>query len=247
MKSKSLKMKILSGMLCTGLAFSTASPSFAAVKNSDSTNGAIATSMDSKVPIDKQNVKQARHEEMKDILQVVIKESISLDIISTDEGDKVLAYATAKYKKRSEDHKKDKKCKSGKCGVKKGGLFEDLVTDGILTKEKSDKLRENMHVKKTEIRTIELRKGLSTLIDKKVLTKEQSSKVEKAIMEKHAERFESYKKMNNMSEKERKAYMKENKGTKVSPMKVLIDNGTITKEQEIEIQKVLPHHNHGKK
>ena len=64
-------------------------------------------------------------------------------------------------------------------------------------------------------------------------------------MAKHAERKEIYKKMKDMSEKERKDYMKKIKSTKVSPMKVLIDNGTITKEQEIEIQKVLPQHNHG--
>ncbi|MFT5874042.1 MAG: hypothetical protein ACI8WT_003002 [Clostridium sp.] len=247
MKNISLRMKILSGMLCTGLALSAASPSFAAVKNSDSTNDVIATSIDFKVPIDKQNVSEARNEEMKGTLQVVIKESVASNIITKEEGEKVLAYATTKSEKRSENHKKDKKCKSGKCDVKKGGLFEDLVTEGILTKEKSDKLRENMYVKKTEMRTIELRKGLNTLVVNKVLTIEQSSKVEKAIMTKHAERSEIYKKMNNMSEKERKAYMKKNKGTKVSPMKVLIDNGTITKEQEIEIQKVLPHHNHGKK
>jgi hypothetical protein len=29
-------------------------------------------------------------------------------------------------------------------------------------------------------------------------------------------------------------------------MKALLDNGTITKEQEVEIQKVTPHYNHGK-
>ena len=42
-----------------------------------------------------------------------------------------------------------------------------------------------------------------------------------------------------------KIYMEKMKLTKVSPMKGLIDNGTITKEQEIEIIKVLPHHFHG--
>ncbi|WP_291639067.1 hypothetical protein [Clostridium sp.] len=31
----------------------------------------------------------------------------------------------------------------------------------------------------------------------------------------------------------------------INPMKELIDNGTITKEQEKEIQKILPNHKHG--
>ena len=50
--------------------------------------------------------------------------------------------------------------------------------------------------------------------------------------------------MKDMSEKDKKDYMKKNKSNKVNPMKVLVDNGTITKEQEKEIQKILPHHKH---
>ncbi len=120
-----------------------------------------------------------------------------------------------------------------------------MVTEGILTQEKSDALKEKMYVKNTELRTIEMKKGLNTLVVKKVITIEQSNKVEKAIITKDAERKENYKKMKDMSENERKAYMKKMKINIVSPMKELIDNGTITKEQEKEIQKVLPHYNHG--
>ena len=48
-----------------------------------------------------------------------------------------------------------------------------------------------------------------------------------------------------MSEKERQEYMKKMDKTKVNPMKALVDNGTITKEQEAKIQQVLPQHGHG--
>jgi len=41
--------------------------------------------------------------------------------------------------------------------------------------------------------------------------------------------------------------VKKNKISKVSPMKVLVDNGTITKAQAKEIQKILPHYKHGGK
>ena len=102
-----------------------------------------------------------------------------------------------------------------------------------------------MYDKKAELRAEKLQKGLDTLVANKVLTMEQSSKVQEVIIAREAERRENYKKMKGMSEKERKDYMKKIKSTMVNPMKVLIDNGTITKEQEKEIQKILPHHNHG--
>ncbi len=56
-------------------------------------------------------------------------------------------------------------------------------------------------------------------------------------------------KMKDMTKKEKKACKKEMKKNMkknmINPMKVLIDNGTITKEQEKEIQKLLPNYKHG--
>ena len=84
------------------------------------------------------------------------------------------------------------------------------------------------------------------LVTNKVLTIDQSNKVKEAIMAKEIERKENYKKMEGMTEKEKTDYMEKSRSSKVNPMKVLVDNGTITKEQEKEIQKILPHYNHGK-
>lgn len=245
MKNTSLKIKILSGMLCTGLTFSAASPSFAAVKHNEYANEKFATSMDFRVSSDMKKIEKSRRTEMKVALEAVIKESVQSNIITQTEGDKVLEYANVRFEKKSRDYKKHKKYKRGKDGTAKGGLFKDLVTDGVLTQEKSDALKERMYVKKAELRAEELKKGLNTLVTNKVLTIEQSNKVKEAIMAREAERKEKYKKMKSMNEKERKDYMKKIKSTKVNPMKVLIDNGTITKEQEKEIQKVLPNYNYG--
>ncbi|MBZ9689193.1 hypothetical protein G9F72_023115 [Clostridium estertheticum] len=246
MKKTSLKIKILSGMLCTGLALSGTSLSLAAVKDTGSAKVELASSMDVKVPMDKENIKEERQAEMKATLDTVINESVGSGIITKEEGDKVLEYVKTKSQKRSEENKTDKKCKNGKCEGAKGGLFNDLVTDGVLTQEKSNALKERMYVKHTQIRTEKLEKGLNTLVASKVLTNEQSVKVKEAIMARDAERKENYNKMKDMNEKERKDYMKKIKSDKVNPMKVLLDNKTITKEQEKEIQKVLPHYNHGK-
>jgi len=244
MKKISLRIKILSGVLCTGLALSGTSLSFAAVKDNGSVKVALASSMDVRVPMDKEKLKQERHAEMKAILETVIKESIGSGIITQTEGDKVSEYVKTKSQNRSVENKTDKKCKNGKCEGTRGGLFTDLVTDGVLTKEKSNLLRERMHIKSSELRNEKIQKGLDTLVTSKVLTAEQSVKVKEAIMARDAERKENYKKMKDMNEKEREDYMKNIKSDKVSPLKELLDKGTITKGQEKEIQKILPHYKH---
>ncbi|MGH4122950.1 MAG: hypothetical protein ACREV6_08480 [Clostridium sp.] len=150
MQKTSLRIKILSGMLCTGLIFFGENLSFAAVKDNGSVK--LASSMDVKVPMDKEKLEDERKSDMSSTLETVIKESVTGSIITQAEGDKVLEYANTKSQKRSMENKTDRKCKSGKCKGERGGLFKDLVADGVLTKEKSDALREKMHLKNAELR-----------------------------------------------------------------------------------------------
>lgn len=246
MKKTSLRIKILSGMLCTGLALSGGSLSFAAVNDNGNAKVSLASSMDVRVPIDKEKLKQERQAEMNATLESVIKESVTSNIITQTEGDKVLEYVKTKSQNRSKENKSDEKCKNGKCEGARGGLFADLVTEKILTVEQSQAIKGRMYVKTTELRNEKIQKGLNTLVISKILTEDQSIKVKKAIMESDAERKENYKKMKDMNENERKEFMRKNKGNKVNPLKVLRDNKTITKEQEKEIQKILPQYSHGK-
>jgi len=245
MEKTALRIKILSGMLCTGLVLSSGSHSFAAVCDSGSAKVELTSSMDVRSPMDKEKLMQERQEEMKATLEAVVGECVNSGIITQSEGVKVLEYVKTKSPKRSVENKTDKKCKNGKCEGQKGGLFNDLVTEGILTVEKSDALREKMYLKNAELRNEKIQKGLTTLVTSKVLTQEQSNKVKEAIMARDAERKENFKNMKEMNEKERKQYMKKIKSNKVNPMKVLVENKTITREQEKEIEKVLPHYNHG--
>ncbi|MBU3189426.1 hypothetical protein K9O30_09970 [Clostridium bowmanii] len=165
MKKKDLRIKILSGMLCTGLVFSGASISFATENTNGSINEKLATSMDIKAPMDK--MEQERRAEMKVTLEAVIAESVASKIITRAEGDKVLKHVALKSQKKSGDDNRDGKCKNGKCQGGKGGLFNELVIEGILTKEKSDALREKMHLKNTELRHEKLKIGLNTLVTNK--------------------------------------------------------------------------------
>jgi hypothetical protein len=239
MKNLSLRMKVLSGVLCAGLTFSGTNISFAAVKQEGNAPVKFVTSMNATVPMDK--VEGSAQLKRNDIFEALIKESVDSKDITRDEGNKVLKYVAEKVDKKCGDNKK---CKKERGDHGKGGLFNELVTEGILTKEKSDVLREKMHAKGVKIKTEELQKGLTTLVDNKVLTIEQRGKVEEAIMAKYAQRKEEFKKMRTMNEKERKEHMKKMRDTESDPMKELVDNGTITKDQMKEINKVLHHRHH---
>jgi 2,3-bisphosphoglycerate-independent phosphoglycerate mutase len=238
MKNLSLRMKVLSGVLCAGLTFSGTNISFAAVKQEGNAPVKFVTSMNAAVPMDK--VEDSAQPKRNDIFEALIKESVDSKDITRDEGEKVLKYVAEKVEKKCGDNEKCKK-ERGDHG-KKGGLFNELVTEGILTKEKSEVLREKMHAKGAKIKTEELQKGLTTLVDNKVLTMEQRGKVEEAIMAKHAQRKEEFNKMKTMNEKEREEHMKKMRDTESDPMKELVEKGTITKAQMKEINKVLHHH-----
>lgn len=236
MKSTSLRIKILSGMLSASIAFSGTSLAFAIDNNIE--NEKVVTNIKFKHSSSNKKVDKAQREEVKATLQIVIKESVNSNIITKAEGDKVLEYVSIKSEKKHKGYEK------GKCDGKKGGLFNDLVTEGILTKDKSEALRKKMYVKRTEIKTVELKNSLKGLVDDKVITIDQSNKVQDIMMERQLQRKEIYKKMQSMSQKERQEYVKKMGGTKVNPMKELVDNGTITKEQEAKIQEVLPQRGH---
>jgi hypothetical protein len=238
MKKTSLRMKILSATLCTGLALSSTSVSFAAVSQGGSSNEVVATSMDFKVTVDKEE--QERSAEMKGTLEIVIKEALLSSAITEDEGKKILEFVATRSEKRSGE---DKDCKN--CKDEKGGFFNELVDAKILTQKKSDGLRDRMYLKKTEIRSEQLQKGLNILVEKKILTPDQKGKVDKAIKENDALRKENYSKMKGMTKEQMKDHKKEMKKNKINPMKALIEDGTITKEQGNEIQKILPSHKHG--
>lgn len=239
MKNLSLRMKVLSGVLCAGLTFSGTNITFAAVKPEGNAKVNFVTSMKATAPMDKEKVEDSAQTKRADTFEDLIKESVEAKDITRDEGDKVLKYVAEKVEKKCGDNEK---CKKERGDHGKGGLFNELVTEGILTKEKSEVLRDKMHAKGVKIKTEELQKGLTTLVDNKVLTIEQKSKVEEAIMAKYAQRKEEFKKMRTMNEKEREDHMKKIRDTEVDPMKELVEKGTITKDQMKEIKKVLHHH-----
>jgi len=78
-----------------------------------------------------------------------------------------------------------------------------------------------------------LETNLKKLVTNKTLTQNQANKIKAATIKAKADNkaiFEKTKTMT-MTDKQRKAYMNSNKKNLINPLKILVDNGTITQAQ----------------
>lgn len=252
----SLKAKILCGVLAGGVILSAGSSAFAASENaSDSTQN---SKIEYRVPMDRNKFNKDKMEEMNKVFESVLQEAVKSNTITQDESNKIKAYTDKKaeeakqfIQQRKEAGKKegikapkDRKInKSGKMGKEgKGELFEDLVKEGILTQEKADILRENVHKKTEALRDAKLKEDLSKLVENKTLTQDKANKITAAIKAANDTRKADFEKFKNMTDEERREYMKGIKDSYKDPIKTLVENGTITEAQEKEVRKILPGH-----
>lgn len=242
MKNKLIKTKILTGVMVGAMVLSTTTLSFAAVNNDKGTKQKTGSRTEYNTHINKKNFKAQKQAEMEATLEAVLKESVRSNIITQAESDKILAFENTKAKERAQGLGSKQQGKDGK-----HGLFEDLVKEGILTQVKADAIRAKMHAKRQEIRIQKLEDGLKTLVNNKKITQDQADKIEESIKSNNAYRKAEFEKIKNMTEEQRKAYMESAKKTKINPIKALVDDGTITKDQLEDIMSILPMGNHGHK
>lgn len=233
----SLKAKILCGVLAGGVILSAGSSAFAASENAS--NSTENSKIEYKVPMDRSKFHEERMAEMNTILQEVLKEAVGSKKITQEESNKIKAYKDKKDQQR-EENKSSKDKGIGKEG--KGGFWADLVSDGILTQEKADILREKIHEKNQALREANLKQNLSKLVGNKTLTQDQADKIAAAIKAENDARKADFEKTKNMTEEERHKYMESRKDSYKDPIKTLVDNGTITEAQGKEVRKILPGH-----
>lgn len=264
MKKISLKTKILTGVLAGGVLLSSASMAFADTLNSyKSTTQNTGSKIEFRSPIDNQNFSKKNHGEMKNALESVLDEALTSKTITQDEKTKILEYAENRAKdandrrqKITEDIKnmnkeelkeykdsfrKDTPGRYLKSKVReKGNLFYELVQENILTQEKSDLLKEKMHEKRQSIKDLKLKENLSELVSKGTITKDQSDKIISSIKESQNASKINFEKMKNMTQEERREYMKNIKDNHVRPIKALMDDGVITEDQAKALKKISP-------
>ena len=124
MKSTSLKIKILSGMLSVGIALSGTITVLGTVKDNVGRDKKVVTNINFKHSASDKKAAKTHRAQMKATLTIVIKESVSSNIITKAEGDKVLKYVSVKSEKNHVDHKNKKTGEKEKYDGSKGGLLD---------------------------------------------------------------------------------------------------------------------------
>ena len=79
----------------------------------------------------------------------------------------------------------------------------------------------------------------------KTITQDQADKIKAATIKEEAAHKAEREKTKSMTEAQRKTYMENNKANHVSPLKSLVDNGTITQAQVDKMGQGVGKHNKG--
>ena len=119
-------------------------------------------------------------------------------------------------------------------------MFTQLVTDGIMTQEQVDAIQAAIHDKMTAERQEQLSTVLSGLVEKNLITNDQSTAILNKITELQNARQDQMQSIRDMTPEQREAYSNTNKLEKVNPLAELVTDGTITQAQADEIAKVMP-------
>jgi len=121
-------------------------------------------------------------------------------------------------------------------GLLTGGMLLSSVTTAFAstTKPLTDDVNANLKSEcrqKHNERQQALETNLKKLVTDKTLTQDQSNKIKDAMDKAKALRRANYEKTKTMTKEQRKTYMDSNRGNHISPLKPLVDNGTITQAQ----------------
>lgn len=246
-----LKTKILCGAVAGGILLSTTSIAFASTSNNVTSKTTSNASY--------RSASNNKNQDMEKVLESVLKEGVTSKTITQEESDKIKTYNDEKRENFKEEMKNNKEAKNNKdtentkkAKVKgeKKDLFANLVSDGVLSKEKADALRKSMNEQFQALREKTMKENLSKLVTNKTITQEQANKIQTAMKEQMEKRKSEMEKMKTMTEEERKEYMETNKEEKVNPIDSLVKNGTITEKQEDAIKKAIlnkgdKNHKHG--
>ncbi len=183
----------------------------------------------------------------------MLSELVKDGTLTQNESDKIAEYMNKKQEQRKAEMDKIKSMtpeerKSYFEGRrdKKQDILSELVSNGILTQEKADVVKNKLAQKQEENRKArlnEITNKLNELVEKGTISKEQVAKVIEGIKQQESERKAEMDKIKSMTKDERDAYFKSLKGQKGDFLKKLVDDKTLTQEQANAIRKVIrmPH------
>jgi polyhydroxyalkanoate synthesis regulator phasin len=115
----------------------------------------------------------------------------------------------------------------------KYGLVNDLVNAKIINDSEAEAIKSKLR----EIKEQKLNEKLNSLIQNGTITQTQADKVKTYFINSRLEKEEQFKKIQNMTEEQRKVYFMEHK--KDSLMEELVEDGVLTQEQAQELRKSM--------
>ena len=137
-----------------------------------------------------------------------------------------------KFKQQKREEQKNLKPEE-KANLRKGhkhGFVNELVEAKIINDAEAEMIRDKFR----EIKEAKLNEKLTAMVQKGTITQAQADKVKVYFENARKERVEAHKKLQNMTEEQRKAFFKEHKKDNV--MNKLVEDGVLTKEQVQELR-----------
>jgi hypothetical protein len=177
-----------------------------------------------------------------------LKALVSAGVITQDEADKILALSKQEAETRqaemdkvknmtAEERKAYYETAKDKNTGRKGDIFAQAVTNGIITQEKAEAAKAKLQETRTAEKKASVTEGLSSLVTAGTITQDQADKVVKYI-----DTLEANKPAKDA------AATAEQKQEKKNPLSALVDDGTLTQAQLDEVSKVVHFgggHGHG--
>jgi polyhydroxyalkanoate synthesis regulator phasin len=174
-----------------------------------------------------------KHENFKAVIDKLVEEGK----LSREKAEQI-----EKFTQQKKEEQKNAKPEE-KANLRKGhkyGLVNDLVNAKIINDAEAEMIRGKFR----EIKEANINEKLTAMVQKGTITQVQADKAKVYFENARKERVEIHKKLQNMTEEQRKAFFKENKKDNV--MNKLVEDGVLTKEQVQELRNSFKEGHKGK-
>ncbi|OGO78820.1 MAG: hypothetical protein A2Y23_11410 [Clostridiales bacterium GWB2_37_7] len=165
-----------------------------------------------------------KHDSFKAVIDKLVEEGK----LSREKAEQIDKFIKQKIEKQKNGNEKQ----SMRKGLKYG-LVNDLIKAKIINDGEAEAIRSKFRELKEEA----FNEKLNTLIQKGTITQAQADKVKVYYKNARQEKAEQFKKLQNMTEEQRKAFFKEHK--KDNFMTKLVEDGVLTQEQVQELRKAM--------